>query len=242
MDDSVGLEDAVQTWTKQPAIYGMSLEVLEEKHGCNNLKDHIQHFINNVLAESGVPRLSNARLRTCNLRFDRVAIYHRFKFIGLNGTTLDAIKARPAREIQPARYDIAVVCVNDGAASTGLDGHRIGHVKAIFALPNRICVQGYWMDAPAQWPRTPLAYVEWYNMDGPHSLHNMYKVDKPHLSSSGCALAAVIELETIWESCMLIPRFHGPVDAEWTSENVLDHCSSFWLNNWQHKCTYSTMW
>jgi hypothetical protein len=100
-------------------------------------------------------------------------------------------------------------------------------------------------DAPASWPKVPLVYVEWYSKhhpDADHASSGMYTI-KPNVNSEGVTLGAIVPLSEIRQSCMLIPKYKDArAEDGWTSANVLDKCSSFLINNWQHMYAYQTIW
>ena len=104
--------------------------------------------------------------------------------------------------------------------------------------------------APAQWPKQPLAYVEWYSalQSQPDKFHGMYVVKKV-FGADGNAIGAVIPLTNIRQSCMLIPKFSDDSDiialnqeSRWNANNVLDVASIFYVNNWLNMYAYQTIW
>ena len=60
------------------------------------------------------------------LPFSRLDVYHGFKFTTIplsdNAPERDAVKARPARGAQPARFDTAVVLQGEEAQASGMQG------------------------------------------------------------------------------------------------------------------------
>ena len=121
-------------------------------------------------------------------------------------------------------------------------GTRIGRLRVIFKLPDKLF--GGIIPSPALWPKSPLAYVEWFTPLRPsaHPDHNMYAVRTSPLSSEGRRPGAIVPLSSIRQSCMLTPAFGRQVDRDWTSDNVLDLCTSFLVNNWASKYAYQTIW
>ena len=69
--------------------------------------------------------------------------------------------------------------------------------------------------------------------------HNMYTVSKPREPSGD-----VVLLRTIRQACQLIPTAPRKEmwPLAWMTQNVLDLCNSFLLNNWASKYTYQTLW
>ena len=96
-------------------------------------------------------------------------------------------------------------------------------------------------DAPSVWPKGPLAYIEWYQTfrHKPDPVTGMFVVNKPASSDF-----SIIPVSSIRQCCMLIPRFRDNPNwkKEWHSNSVLDHCSTFYLNNWQSNYSYQTLW
>ena len=78
-------------------------------------------------------------------------------------------------------------------------------------------------------PPEHLAYVEWFSkFSTPESNHQMYRVK--HSIQNGERVASVIPVSSIRRSVHLFPKFGRVVPDDWTSENVLEKCSTFYLN------------
>jgi len=119
-------------------------------------------------------------------------------------------------------------------------GTRIGRVRVIFKLPDTVNAGVGWQDAPTYWPKTPLAYVEWYRplRQQPDATTGMFVIKK-----TSTPTYSVIPIASIRQSCMLIPKFDpGWGRLGWKKENVLDLASLFYLNNWQSSYAYQTLW
>ncbi|KAI0370148.1 hypothetical protein BV20DRAFT_944964 [Pilatotrama ljubarskyi] len=180
-------------------------------------------------------------------------VYHKIKFWNndvYGASTLDSIKAypssrrRPGSDVYvPARFDTALVRVRsgpDGERSTsgsanGLQGMRVGRVRVVFALPDR--ARDRLFPQASRRPPSHLAYVEWLSRipahPDPHS--RMYKVKR---LSDGQRVASVLPVMLIERSVHLIPKWGGPIPSHWTSENVLDECTTFFLNPFKDAHTY----
>jgi hypothetical protein len=118
----------------------------------------------------------------------------------------------------------------------------VGRLKIIFRLPTKVIQDGFVGPAPSQWPTDPLAYVTWYTRfkASPDQDSGMYRV-QPAKYSNGMAQGAIIPLTDIRQSCMLTPaRFTW--DPTWNTENILDKCDSFFVNNLQSKYSYQTIY
>ena len=117
---------------------------------------------------------------------------------------------------------------------------RIGRLRVIFKFPNQQN-NNYIFNLPS----TPLAYVEWYSMlaESAHADHLMYQITCLKKRADGTIPGSIVPLSHIHQSCHLIPKF-SPTSEEngWTSMNVLDNASTFYLNNWSSLYSYQTLW
>ncbi|KAJ3765994.1 hypothetical protein FB446DRAFT_654443 [Lentinula raphanica] len=123
-----------------------------------------------------------------------------------------------------------------------LAGCRAARLRVIFRLPTTVHDSGALVKAPANWPREHLAYVTWYSRFKafPDTASGMYKVE-PAIGSNGVPQGAIIPLSDIRQNCMLVPS-KTTWDKHWNSDNILDKCSSFFVNNLQTKYTYQTIY
>ena len=124
-------------------------------------------------------------------------------------------------------------------------GTRVGRVRMIFRLSEAICRPGYNLPLPSYLSKELLVYVEWYTCQGhaPNATHGMYIISKAY-DTQERRQGAVVPLSSIRQSCMLTPVF-PKTDQEmllWTSDNVLDVAESFYINNWQSKYSYQTIY
>ena len=125
-------------------------------------------------------------------------------------------------------------------------GTRIGQVRVIFTLPKQVETYLGAQPAPRNWSKEPLVYIEWYSKldgaaDAKHGL--MYHIKKVSTTSNPVRVQGVIlPLSHIHQSCMLFPVFPAVVPAHWTATNVLDHATSFLVNNWLSKYSYQSIW
>ncbi|KAF8876593.1 hypothetical protein CPB84DRAFT_1817663 [Gymnopilus junonius] len=158
----------------------------------------------------------------------------------------DIVKAVPRSKGFPhGRFDTVIVLATDEAESHGLTGTRIGRVKVIFSLPDKLPAPGQPISVPASWPKMPLAYVEWYTCQPPlaNSTHGMYQISKSKPDKDGRRPGEVIPLSSIRQSCMLFPVFReAPDEKYWKPSNVLDKAEKFLINNWLSKYSYQTLW
>ena len=182
-----------------------------------------------------------------------MSVYYRLKFTTPGDTTsarritLDLIHARPERLTKkgkklPTRFDTAFLNIGLGE-ETGVQGmfyqfsmfsfssiskgYRVGQVRIIFTLPDN--VDGV--------PAEPLAYVEQFSKFAtPNNDHRMFKLNRS--LEGGERVVSVIPVSTIRRSVHLFPKF-GPVVPEgWSSDNVLERCSIFYLNPFTDRHMY----
>lgn len=95
----------------------------------------------------------------------------------------------------------------------------MGQIRVVFSLPA----------GKAQAPSERLAYVEWFSkFTLPEANHGMHKLKRS--MQDGHRIASVIPVSSIRRSTHLFPKFGPVVPEEWTSDNVLEKCSTFYLN------------
>ncbi|KAG2100459.1 uncharacterized protein F5147DRAFT_813133 [Suillus discolor] len=131
--------------------------------------------------------------------------------------TPEVLPGRGRKPGSPAKFDMALT--SNGIQPCTLEGMRVGQVRVIFTLPRQF---GTYSRA--------LAYIEWFTPlrepDRSSGLHQ--------LSCSTRRLhrnAAVIHIDEIARPCHLIPRMGQTVDRGWTSANVYESTSDFYLNS-----------
>jgi hypothetical protein len=95
----------------------------------------------------------------------------------------------------------------------------VGQIRVVFSLPKD----------ETQAPSERLAYVEWFTkFTSPESNHGMYKLNRS--MEGGARVASIIPVSSIRRSIHLFPRFDHVVPEDWTSDNVLENCNTFYLN------------
>ena len=125
-------------------------------------------------------------------------------------------------------------------------GTRIGRVKVIFSLPKKFNTILGPKQLPSHWPQGPLAYVEWYSplagaAEPKHGM--MYRVKRQWNNQQKHRPGAIVSLDKIRQSCMLVPAFPPEmVPPDWNTENVLDLSDTFFINNWLSHYSYQTIY
>lgn len=101
--------------------------------------------------------------------------------------------------------------------STGL---RVAQVRALFDLPPQFGVIA-----------SPLAYVEWFTPLGvPDHVTGMYVVRRSTRRRE--PNTELVMVDRLVRGCHLIGKAGRVMDRTWTSENVLQKATNFWVNNY----------
>ncbi|KAL1675271.1 hypothetical protein EV122DRAFT_218848 [Schizophyllum commune] len=247
-----GLElDRKLELTKYPTM-SVSLDVLERDYGARFLRAALARYValKNRPTLQTIQQVEDAAMNIC-LPFDKLSVWHRVKYTRQDPwtgehTTADSIHVRPARtdahgQHIPGRFDTALLNMNDGRAlPTGVQGHRVGRVRAVFTIPkaaeSRLFLPGVVL------PKR-LAYVEWYTPfpRRPEPDHRMYKIS-PSDAPGGGTLASIVPAANIRRSVHLFPKFGRTAPSEWTSSSVLDQCRVFFVNSFTDKHLYRILY
>ena len=103
----------------------------------------------------------------------------------------------------------------------------MGQVRVIFSLPDS--VDGI---SPER-----LAYIEWFSkFTTPDRDHRMFKLTRS--LEGGERVASIVPISTIRRSVHLIPKFGPAVPQGWSSDNVLERCTAFYLNPFTDRHMY----
>ncbi|KAL5536222.1 hypothetical protein ACEPAF_43 [Sanghuangporus sanghuang] len=179
-----------------------------------------------------------------------VSVFERIKFrneMDDDRPVVDSIHAR-ARKLDkqgrdvPGRFDTALVRIREG---TDIQSFRIAQARAIFSLNDRALSQLFMDDEHvhlrALVPRR-LAYVEWFSKFSPQPDINfrMYKVSCS-LTPDSSRESSIIPVADFHRSAHLIPQFGKVAPAHWTSSNVLEECTDFYLNDFRDRSTHFSM-
>jgi hypothetical protein len=109
----------------------------------------------------------------------------------------------------------------------GFPGYRVAQVCVVFRLPQKavdvLFPEG--VDAPKH-----LAYVEWFSESkrDPEPNHLMYKVSRSLRDKN--RVASIIPVADIDRSVVLFPQFGPMAPRKWSRNNVLEMCTSFYVN------------
>jgi hypothetical protein len=92
-------------------------------------------------------------------------------------------------------------------------------------------------------PPKHLAYVEWFTKfpSTTDANHLMYRISHSFLPNGKCE-SLVIPVDNICCSVHLIPQFGPVAPREWTVFNVLERCTTFYVNPFTDRHTYITVY
>ncbi|KAJ3519654.1 hypothetical protein NM688_g9270 [Phlebia brevispora] len=136
--------------------------------------------------------------------------------------TTPAIAAHGRKGSIPAFFDTALV-IEDPVTwahrvKGSLQGLRAARVKVIFELPLEF----------GRLPH-PLAYIEWYTpFTRIDALTGMYQIARSTRARQPNAM--IVSVDRIAGPCHLIAKCGQEIDASWTSANVLDRATTFFVN------------
>ncbi|KAG1773500.1 hypothetical protein EDD22DRAFT_976106 [Suillus occidentalis] len=207
---------------------------LAADYGAVHFRAALAHFVVQV-TEPGLTahRLENAAVDVI-LPMTSVAVFHkiRYNLVNIDGMldniTVDAIHTRPARRDRhsrnvPARFDTALVNLGNGG-NLGVEGYQVAQVQVVFGLSAKTKLTMFQnLNVPDH-----LAYVEWFKpfANRPEANHGMFKVT-----------------QALWEGdrqASIVP-FSPVAPRDWTMSNVLDRCSTFWVNSFSDRDAYVTI-
>ncbi|KAJ7722680.1 hypothetical protein B0H16DRAFT_1666226 [Mycena metata] len=206
------------------------------------------------LVQFAFPTLSRAEIEarssTLSLPFNRIPVFHRVKYItedpytarGPEDSVVDSIHVQPRKLLRngkelDGRFDTALV--NDGTGQlTGVHGYRVAQVRVVFSLKAHH-LKG--LLPPGVVPPEHLAYVEWFSpfTPRPEPHHLMYKLKRS--MKDGKRIATIVPLANLRRSVHLLPKFGPVAPPHWTSSNVLDECSTFFVNCFSDRHIYATL-
>ena len=106
-------------------------------------------------------------------------------------------------------------------------GNCVGQIQVIFTLPDSI-------DGVST---EPLAYVEWFSkFTTPDHNHQIFKLNQSF--EGGEQVAIIVPVSTIQQSVHLFPKFGPTVPEGWSSNNVLEKCTTFYLSPFTDRHMY----
>ena len=244
----------VLTLTKWPSVKSVDLDDIVKDYGATFFSEALRRYI--IISEHTGPPLTRAQLEQKvvykDLPFTSLPVYHKLKFTSITSSglpkfhTLDAIHVRPKKYSKrriffPAHFDTVLLDVReDKETRSGFQGiclllfyfheadqykdYQVAQVRVIFALPDN--------------PNERLAYVEWFGkFSAPVPHHGMLKLNR-QLSNNTDRIVSIVPISSIRRSVHLFPKFGLKVPEDWTSANVLEKCTTFYLNQFSDRNLY----
>lgn len=240
-------EGALIVLSKRPHFPSRPLHFITQLHKAPHFERHLTAYLKSLLEP---PNIGTDNL---TLPFDTLDTWTLLRItpspLHDDPAERELVRADPLSDSNPSgRFDTVLINEGGEADTFQVTGTRVGRVKVIFTLPPTLKYPGSVRAAPKEWPKNPLAYVEWFTRFGPRPEKNtgMYKIS-PAFDSQKRRQGAIVPLSSIRQSCMLSPVF-GPQkervwgQQHWSPYNVLDTAESFYLNNWHCKYAYQTIY
>ncbi|KAJ7140543.1 hypothetical protein C8R43DRAFT_954828 [Mycena crocata] len=232
--------------TIHPTRKSVSFDVLIDSYGAQFFRDALARYIVGVNNPDFTARQIETYAGNLAMPFRAVPVYEKIKWVTemLPDTTIDSAHCKPASENKrgksvAARFD--TVLINDGnGKETGVEGYRVGQVRVVFSIPEKSV--GKIFKAGITVPKY-LAYIEWFTAfkSQPEPNHLMYKISRAE-NRDGDRLSSIIPIDNIRRSVHLFPKFGRVAPREWTSSNVLEQCSTFFVSCFTDRHSYITIY
>ncbi|TBU21231.1 hypothetical protein BD311DRAFT_678982 [Dichomitus squalens] len=217
--------------SKHPGMRGITVRQLVRDFGCTDFVRALEEYLRDA-ARRRSQRLPVAA--QCVYSSTRFALYKRVSVFlppmrQVSRLPIkDVIRAMPAqssRPLQPAitaHFDTVLVREHARTADSlnPLEGLRVARIRAILSLP-----LSYGQDLS----KDPVAFVEWFTPFRTQDADTgMFQVS--YSSRNHRRRVSIIPITQIVCSCYLIPKWGKRVDTTWTSANVLDKCTKFYVS------------
>jgi hypothetical protein len=202
------------------------------------------------------------------LPFRHLPAFHRIKFWIPDPharsdipETKDIAHVRPKQKEKkrgtwkPGRFDTVLVKIDsDADESNGIEGRifpdfkgllliqfsgfRVAQVRAVFRIPDAVADRVF-TNPDSEQPKH-LAYIEWFTKftPVPDADYDMYKISRAMQGNTGKRLASVIPVSDISSSVSLFPKPGAKIPREWTTDNVLELCKTFYVNPFSTHYSY----
>ncbi|KAI1781898.1 hypothetical protein LXA43DRAFT_907374 [Ganoderma leucocontextum] len=240
--------------TCHPSVKSVKFPSLASTYGAMFFRDALSRYV----IERNHPGFTRQQVEQhaskIFFNFFAVPVFHKIKIhitdsegLGLQDKEMqDVVHMRAARNNKyndpiPGRFDTVLVRADGLRGGDSADGPRTIHdfqvaqVRVVFKIPEKGMNSLFPKIPPSERPQH-LAYVEWFSNfeQSPHPDHGLYKVTR----SLADRRASIIPIDRIERSCHLFPNFGPVAPREWTSSNVLEKCSTFYLNAYADRDTF----
>ncbi|KAJ6609589.1 hypothetical protein B0H10DRAFT_2166296 [Mycena sp. CBHHK59/15] len=232
--------------TIHPSQKSVPFSKLAEDYGTEFFRDAIARYV--VATNNPGFSARDVEKYSANLAmlFRAVPVYHKIKYVtdSQPDIIIDSVHVKPAskndrgKEI-PARFD--TVLINDGnCKETGVNGYHVGQVRVVFSFPEKSIRKIF--KAGITVPKY-LVYVEWFTAfkSQPEDNHLMYKISHAE-NRYGDRMSSIISIDHVRRSVHLFPKFGRIAPREWTSSNVLEKCSTFFVSCFTDRHSYVTIY
>ncbi|KAI8985007.1 hypothetical protein BD414DRAFT_547770 [Trametes punicea] len=237
-----------------PSAKAVSLDDIVTKYGARYFRDALARFVTAVNHPAMPENQIELASGSIYLPFRALPVYHKIKFLlqdtdGLGVThyqAQDVAHARPAHQNKyggsiGGRFDTVLVrAAADIPERLTIQGYRIGQVRLVFTIPQKV-MDHLFPQLNHESRLHHLAYVEWFTPSSaaPHPDHGLYRLSR--LIRHGHRLSSIIPVQQIERACHLFPDFGPVAPRAWTSDTVLEECTTFWLNTFSDRYMYMTI-
>ncbi|KAI0258534.1 hypothetical protein BC834DRAFT_926493 [Gloeopeniophorella convolvens] len=157
--------------------------------------------------------------------------------------TLDCANANPPHigedgKLVSSRFDTILVRKPNSIEEYGVHAFHVAQLCAVFSLPRT--AEGLFPEGVS--PPPYLAYIEWFSpfLRSADNTHGMYRIS---CSFKGEKRAACLAPCFCYASTVHLYSCLGPVvPPTWTSDNILEECSSFYVNPFLDRHTHLTVY
>ncbi|KAI1784280.1 hypothetical protein LXA43DRAFT_976757 [Ganoderma leucocontextum] len=236
---------------RHPSVKGANFDDIKTKYGATYFRDALTRYIVTVNHPDLTRPQVERQAASIYFPFQSVPVYNKVKIfiedpdgLAAPGTGVrDVIHARATRQKKDVggeisgRFDTALIRDHQDGARGSKPSFIVARVRVVFKIPERGMTHLFPGIAPDKRPQH-LAYVELFTpLNTKHPDHGLYKVS-PAYTGDGKRLGLIVPIDDIVRSCHLIPDFGPVAPRDWTSSNVLDKCTAFYLNTFADRNTY----
>ncbi|KAL0572117.1 hypothetical protein V5O48_009844 [Marasmius crinis-equi] len=238
--------------SRHPTVKSVPFTKIISDYGATHFREALARYIVGVRHPELSTRTLVRESERLYLPFFRVPVWHKVKWTTPDmysltemGTVIvDSAHVNPARtnkrgHVVPGRFDTVLVNLGNGG-TFGVSGYRVGQVRLLFTLRKSHLDALFEGDEQDYIPRH-LAYVEWFTpfRSSPEPVHGLYKISRA--ITDGNRDSSIVPVADFRRSVHLYPKFGPIVPEEWTSSNVLDEASVFYINSYSDRHAYYTI-